>query len=64
MSSDSIKVAPTYFPVSNIEFVLSELHSDDSKKDNKESNMTDNDKTLVVKAGLAKGWTKNKQLRS
>ena len=55
MSSDSIKVTPTYFPVSNIDFVLSEFHSDDSKEENKESNMTDNGKTSVVKAGISNG---------
>ena len=59
MSSHTIKVTPTYFPGSKIEFVLSSIEENESKEEAKSSILGSKNKFLLINSGLSDGWTKN-----
>ena len=59
MSSHTIKVTPTYFPGSKIEFVLSCIEENESKEEAKSSFLWSKNKFLLINSGLSDGWTKN-----
>ena len=59
MSSHTIKVTPTYFPGSKIEFVLSLIEENESKEVAKIFILGSKSKFFLINSGLSDGWTKN-----